>query len=226
MPHEPKNCRAEHVHGSIRPVTLARLATDTGIAAGGDALGARSISTGVRVQIPRGMPVLVGGNLGGCTILQDGPDGIALPIFPGDLLADLPDNVFIQSTQGAALGVLVLEAYPPELMDRAQWKSARYLMRAQEGFGLIFNAASGVAAVRGISFVPLHGSNVTLLGTVDAACTITLLYSIDGATWREGPSVAMPGAGNFVIDAQPGVPWLACMTDVSVALRAELAWRP
>jgi hypothetical protein len=226
MPHEPKNCRAEHVHGSIRPVTLARLATSTGIAAGGAATGARDIGTGARVQIPRGMPVLVGGNLGGCTILQDGPDGIALPIFPGDLLADLPDNVFIQTAQGAALGVLVLEAYPPELMDRAQWKSARYLLGGQEGFGTIYNAASGVATVRGISFVPLHGSNVTLMGTVNGACTITLMYSNDGANFREGPSVAMPGAGNYVIDAQPGVPWLAVQTDVNVTLLAELAWRP
>lgn len=188
-------------------------------------------SGGRLVSVPQGWPVLVAGNFPGLKWSPDGRD--YFPVGAGEVIPPTPTGRFwLCATNTLWFGFdradhnirARLEAWHPAAMPFRVLSSASLIEASKKGQATTYdNLATGAGATRGIAFIGDHSGTVVLMATVDAACTVTLLYSTDGNTFHDGPQLA--AAGTVVIDALTAAPYVAFKTDVSVTATVRLAWR-
>lgn len=64
---------------------------------------------------------------------------------------------------------------------------------------------------------------VSAFGSVNGACTMTLMYSTDGANWYNGPSTTLAGAGMFHLDTTSGAEFFALQSSANVTATAVIS---
>lgn len=94
------------------------------------------------------------------------------------------------------------------------------------GYAVVWSAAATGAGGTSSSFDARLYPFVSAFGSCNGATTVTLQYSHDNATYYDGPTQALSGAGDFRLDAISGAPFHRLKSSANVTATAVIAGKP